>query len=103
MNHQASNVSQPRPARVIASKLSLAAFVEYRIRKLRTTAQALSRKADVNPSVISKILNGVQSTMDDSNTEKLAKAMGVDWTELRRAMRNTRAQREEARRQVASV
>ncbi len=86
--------NEPRqPGRIIASKLSLAELVAYRIRKLRTTAHALSRKAGLNPSVISKILSGKQGSLGNDGVERLTRAMGITYEQYHKARRNTRDNR----------
>lgn len=80
-------VSQkPRPTKG-SRRYSLAELVDRRITNLRTTAQALSRKSGVSPSIISRILDGSRKTIEHDTVMRLAKALGLEWSRFYTAMR----------------
>lgn len=86
-------VSQPKPKRLSRSRFSLAELVDSRIRHMRTTAQAVSRKSGLNPSIISRILSGSRRTIEHETAVALAKAIEVKWERLYEAMRAGKAKR----------
>lgn len=87
--------AQPKKRRNRAS-LSLAELIESRMRKLRINAQAVSRRSDLSPSYICRLLKGERIVVEDEVAQKLAKGIAVDWTEIFRAARNSRALRRES-------
>ena len=86
-------ISQPKPKRRSSVRFSLAELVDSRIRHLRTTAQAVSRKSGLNPSIISRILSGERRTIEHETAVSLAKAIEVKWERLYEAMRAGKAKR----------
>lgn len=86
--------AQPKKRRNRAT-LSLAELVQMRLEKLRINAQSLSRRSGLSPSYICRLLSGERLVNDDETALKLAKGLQIDWTEVFRAARNTRAQRRE--------
>lgn len=93
-SHQA--VSQPAKTRRNRASLSLAELIRFRLKKLRINAQSLHRRSGLSPSYICRLLSGERLVNDDETALKLAKGLQIDWTEVFRAARNTRAQRREA-------
>lgn len=85
-----ANPASARPRR-ISSALSLADLLRGYLDKNRTTAAKLCRKADILPSIVSKVLSGRQRYLDAQTVDKLAKATGIDLSRLYRAMRNSKS------------
>lgn len=78
------------------STLSLAELIASRMRKLRINAQAVSRRSELSPSYICRLLKGERIVVEDEVAVKLAKGIAVDWTDIFRAARNSRAMRRES-------
>lgn len=93
MSTSQPNVSPTPKKRRMSSSLSLADLLASRLRKLRLSAQELSRKSAIPPSTISKVLSGKRRSLEHENVLKLAQALGVEWPSLYRAMRNGKAER----------
>jgi transcriptional regulator with XRE-family HTH domain len=92
--------AQPKKRRNRAT-LSLAELVQMRLSKLRINAQSLSRRSGLSPSYICRLLSGERLVNDDETALKLAKGIQLDWTEVFRAARNSRARQREAKLQKA--
>lgn len=83
---QATQEAQ-RKARRIRRGYSLSELVAVRIRRLRTTAAAVSRKSGISPSIMTRILNGERKTIVHETAVSLAGALEIDWPRLYEAMR----------------
>lgn len=77
--------------RRIGPPRSLSELIERHLARNRTTAAALARKAGVNKSLLSKVLNRKQRTMDHDNILLMAKAMGIEWSRFYDAQRASKS------------
>jgi transcriptional regulator with XRE-family HTH domain len=95
-SHQRSD-SQPAKRRRNRSSLSLHELMQMRMDKLRINAQAVSRRSGLSPGYISRLLSGERLVCEDETAQKLAKGIAVDWVDVFRASRISRAKRQEAK------
>ncbi len=87
MSVDLQNGKTPSGKSRIGPPRSLGELIARHIKRSRTSAAALARKAGVNKSLLSKVLSGKQRTMEHDNILSLAKAMRIDWSKFYDAQR----------------
>lgn len=101
MNATETNVTPQAKKRRNRASLSLAELMEMRMQKLRIRPASVVRRSGLSASFVSRLLSGERIINDDEHAQKLAKGIDVEWIDVIRAARNSRALRQEQQTQAS--